>query len=74
MALVTTWCRVMHSEVTIVTNLEDEVANVFCHEFDPTTKECRLKSTAGGGGPLSQLLEHVSDGTLGRRSVRCHLV
>jgi hypothetical protein len=73
-ALETTWCPVSHAAVTAVTTLEGEVTNVFCHEYDPATKACRLRTAAGRGGPLSTLLERVSDDSLGRRTARCYLV
>ena len=73
MALATRWCPVIHAAVTMVTTLEDEVTNVFCQEFDPDTKSCRLKNVPAQGGPLSQLLDRVSEDALGRRTARCRL-
>jgi hypothetical protein len=73
MAIESEWCPVSHTTVTRVTTLEGEVTSVICPEFDPSSKACQLKKTAGLGGPLSQLLERVSEESLSRPDPRCHL-
>ena len=40
---------------------------------DEPTGDCRLKKAGRQGGPLSQLLERVSEEALDTKSVRCHL-
>jgi hypothetical protein len=64
---------VLGAHVSRVTNLEDEVAAIICPEYEERTGICRLKKTALAGGPLSQLLERLSEDTLGIRTTRCHL-
>jgi hypothetical protein len=74
MAITTTWCSVLQANVTKVTTLEGEVTTLICPEFDPVTETCRLRKMTGLGGPLSQLLERVSEETLANPAARCHLV
>jgi hypothetical protein len=73
MAITTTWCSVLQANVTKVTTFEDEVTTLICPEFEPVTKTCRMKKMTGLGGPLSQLLERVSEETLANPTVRCHI-
>jgi hypothetical protein len=73
MAITTTWCPVLQANVTKVTTLEDEVTSLICPEFEPLMKTCRLKKMAGLGGPLSQLLERVSEEALSSPAPRCNL-
>jgi hypothetical protein len=56
-----------------VTNLEDEVVTIICPEYEQATGICRLKKAALAGGPLSQLLERLSEDMLGTRTTRCDL-
>jgi hypothetical protein len=71
MAIRSVHCRVLGTYVTQVTDLEGAVTRVICREYDAPTSSCRLKQSARGGGPLSQLLERVSEDTLDTRSTRC---
>jgi hypothetical protein len=73
MAITSAWCSVLQATVTRVTTLEGEVTTVICPEFEPLMKTCRLKKMAGLGGPLSQLLERVSEETLANPAPRCHV-
>lgn len=73
MAIDTAWCSVLHATITRVTTLEGEVFNIICPEFDAPSKTCRLRKAAGLGGPLSQLLERVSEESLSHPEPRCHL-
>ena len=73
MAITPIRCAVLGGEVAQVINLEDEVTALICREYDAASGVCRLKKGALDGGPLSQLLERVSEHTLMSRSTRCHL-
>ena len=73
MAIVSVRCAVLGANVTLVTDLEDEVTALICPEYEEPTGICRLKKNAGQGGPLSQLLERVSEDTLDTRTNRCNL-
>jgi hypothetical protein len=73
MTIASAWCSVLQATVSRMTTLEGEVSTVICPEFEPVTKTCRLKKAAGLGGPLSQLLERVSEETLANPAPRCHL-
>ena len=73
MAIVSVRCAVLGANVTRVTDLEDEVTALICPEYEEPTGICRLKKNAGQGGPLSQLLERVSEDTLDTRTTRCNL-
>ena len=73
MAIATKWCPVLQANVTTVTTLEGEVMTLICPEFEPVTKNCRLKAMTGLSGPLSQLLERVSEETLTNPAPRCHM-
>ena len=73
MAIVYVRCPVLGASVTRVTDLEGEVTALICPEFEEPTGICRLKKNARQGGPLSQLIERVSEDTLGTRTTRCNL-
>ena len=66
-------CHVLGAHMTRITGLEGEIVRIICAEYDEPTGECRLKKTGRQGGPLSQLLERVSEEALDTKSVRCHL-
>jgi hypothetical protein len=57
-----------------MTGLEGEVVRIICVEYDEPTGDCRLKKAGRRGGPLSQLLERVSEEALDTKSVVCHLL
>jgi hypothetical protein len=71
MAIKTIRCHVSQSTISMVTDLEDNVMQVICPEYDNATGMCRLKRRASSGGPLSTFLARASDGTLDGRPVRC---
>jgi hypothetical protein len=73
MAITSVSCPVARTTVTRVTNFEGETTGVICPEYEEPSGICRLKMSAREGGPLSQLIERLSEDTLDRRSVRCHL-
>ena len=73
MAITSAWCSVLQTNVSRLTTLEGEVSTVICPEFEPVTRTCRLKKAAGLGGPLSQLLERVSEEALSSPAPRCNL-
>ena len=73
MAITSAWCSVLQTSVARLTTLEGEVSTVICPEFEPVTRTCRLKKAAVLGGPLSQLLERVSEEALSSPAPRCNL-
>jgi hypothetical protein len=73
MAITSAWCSVLQANVSRLTTLEGEVSTVICPEFEAVTRTCRLKKAAGLGGPLSQLLERVSEEALSSPAPRCNL-
>ena len=73
MAITSIWCPVIGTAVTRVTDLEGHVIRIICAEYEESTGNCRLKRSAFRGGPLSQLLERVSEDTLTSRSTSCAL-
>ena len=73
MSLSSVHCSVLHANVTCVTDLEGDVTRVICPEYEEPTGICRLKAHVAEGGPLSQLLERVSEESLETRSTQCIL-
>ena len=73
MAITSAWCSVLQANVSRLTTLEGEVSTVICPEFEAVTRTCRLKKAAVLGGPLSQLLERVSEEALANPTSRCNL-
>jgi len=72
-AIETAWCCILQASVARLTTLEGEVVKVLCPEFEWATKTCRQKEASRRGGPLSQLLEQVSDQSLSDRGTHCNL-
>ncbi len=66
-------CPVLGAHVTRVTDLEGQPTAIICAEYEKPTGICRMKRGALSGGPLSQLLNRVSEETLATRSIRCEL-
>ena len=73
MAIESVRCPVLSGHVTRVTNLEGELVRLICAEYDERTGICRLKKRARESGPLSQLLERVSEEALDTKDTRCIL-
>ena len=73
MAIESVRCPVLGAHVTRVTDLEGEPVRIICPEYDEPTGICRLKKGAREGGPLSQLLERVSEEALDTKNIRCDL-
>jgi hypothetical protein len=73
MPLTSVRCPVLGAHVTRVTDLEDSVTSIICAEYEEPSGTCRLKKAAREGGPLSQLLERVSEDALNTRSTMCVL-
>jgi hypothetical protein len=74
MAIKSVLCPVRQAHVSIVTDLEGAITRLICPEYQESTGLCRLRTEAQSGGPLSQLLERLDEGTLDRRSARCGLL
>jgi recombinational DNA repair protein RecR len=72
MPLVSAQCPVLHSQISRLADLEGHITRVFCPEY-LENGECRIKRGTEGGGPLSQLLERIDEGTLDRHGRRCDL-
>ena len=73
MAIIQTWCRVRRTNVTCVTDLEDNVDRLICPYYDEATRYCGLRAAALTDGPLGQLLERVSEDTLASHGKHCDL-
>jgi len=73
MAITSVHCNVLGADVTCVTDLEGTVTRIVCAQYDASTGLCRVKQGALVGGPLSQLLERVAEGTLASHGTRCDL-
>ena len=73
MASESIWCPVLDARVTREVYLEGCPVRIFCPEYHAQTGACRLRARATRGGPLSQLLERVSEHTLEEAGVACHL-
>jgi hypothetical protein len=73
MATASIRCPVLGPHVTRVTDLEGNVTRIICPEYVPSTGTCGLKTSALEGGPLSQLVTRLSEGTLASRSSLCEL-
>jgi hypothetical protein len=71
MALKTVRCHVLRSNISMVTDFEDNVTQVICPEYDKATGACRLKKRASSGGPLSTFVARASEDTLENRAVGC---
>jgi hypothetical protein len=66
-------CPILQAQVTVVTDLEGAVDRVICPQYVESVGGCRLKSQCAVGGPLSRLLERVSENTLASRGDRCEV-
>jgi hypothetical protein len=68
-------CPVLGANVTRVSDLEGEMTQIICAEYDEPTGICRLKKSTAQGGMLSQLLERVSESEemLTTKNMRCDL-
>ena len=73
MGLITLRCRVSQQPVSCVTDMEGATVRVICGAFEEAGGICRIKRRIREGGPLSQLLDRISDQTLDTRSMRCEL-
>lgn len=65
-------CAVLGADVNCVTDLEGTVLKIICDEYEEDGA-CRLKTSALRGGPLTQLLERVSEHTLDTHGTACIL-
>lgn len=73
MGIMTIRCPVLGADVARVTDLEGSVVRIICAEYDEVTGTCRLKRGAIDRGPLTQLIERVSEHTLASRGTQCAL-
>lgn len=67
------WCPVIGSHVACVSTLEGEIAAVICSEYDAANRLCNRRSALRTAGPLSRLLERLSEETLDDATTRCVL-
>lgn len=74
MAITSVRCPVLGAHITQVTDLEGNVTQIICAEYDVASGSCRLKKSALEGGPLAQLLERMAEESLDTRSTRCIMV
>jgi hypothetical protein len=72
MAMTPIRCPVLGAEVIRETDLEGNVLRIICEEHG-TDGTCRLKTSALRGGPLTQMLERLSEHTLDARGTMCSL-
>ena len=72
MAMTAIRCPVLGAEVGCVIDLEGNVLTIVCEEYG-TDGSCRLKTSALRGGPLTQMLERLSEHTLDARGTMCSL-
>jgi hypothetical protein len=71
MAIKTIRCHVLQSNVSMVTDFEDNITQVICPEYDAAIGTCRLKKRASSGGPLSTFIARASADALDTRADRC---
>lgn len=73
MAIQVVRCAISGVAVTRVTDLEGRTTRLICPDYDESSKTCRIRRATLGGGPLAQLLDRLSEGTLDRRGTHCDL-
>ena len=73
MRIETLRCHALGTNVTRVVDFEGLVDHVICPQYQRADGSCRLKRTAGLGGPLSRLLQRVGDDIVADRTVTCSL-
>ena len=73
MRIETAHCHVLGTMVTRVVDFEGMVDHVICPQYLRATGACRLKQSAGSGGPLGRLLVRVDDDMVGDGDVMCSL-
>ena len=71
MALQSTWCPVLQSYVTRVTDSAGWVAAVFCSELDRTHHTCRMKREAFQYGAFVTLFPPAPDDSVADVVTRC---
>jgi len=71
MALETTWCSVLQSYVTQVTDADGWVAAVFCPELDRSRHTCRMKREAVRYGASQLLFPPSPDDSVAELVTRC---
>lgn len=71
MAIESTWCPVLQSDVTRVSDSSGWVAAVFCPEFDRSRHTCRMKRDAFEQGAFMLLFPPSPDEPIGDLVSRC---
>lgn len=71
MAMTSVRCPVLGAHITRVTDLEGTVLRIICPEYEEETGTCRIRRIAIQGGPLTQLLERLSEDTLSSQGTLC---
>jgi hypothetical protein len=67
MAINSSWCPVLQSYVTRVTDLEGAVAAVFCAEYEKGTRTCRMKREALGRKHVEECIPRERERHLSHR-------
>jgi hypothetical protein len=71
MAIVSEYCAVLGAHISRVTDLAGATNKIICPEYQASDGVCRRLKDAKQGGPLSQLLERVSEDALRTKDVHC---
>ena len=74
MATESVHCPVLNGAVTQITDLEGHVTQIICPQLVHGASLCRVRIRASEGGPLSQLLERVSEHDLQAKGHGCVMV
>jgi hypothetical protein len=71
MAMESTWCPVLQSYVTCVTDSDGWVAAVFCPELDRSRHTCRMKREALLFGALQSLFPPSAEASVADLVAKC---
>ena len=73
MRIETVRCPVLGTTVTRVVDFEGQVDHVICPEYQRADGSCRMKRSAGTGGPLSRMLKRVDEHIVAEHGMACSL-
>ena len=71
MAIVSEYCAVLGSHISRVTDFEGATNKIICPDYVTAGGVCRRLKDAKQGGPLSLLLERVSENMLRTKDEHC---